>query len=280
MKINKNSLQARIKNLAQLNGIPSNVVLQNYFFDAFLKRLAKSKYCDKFVFKGGYLLSTLIGINNRATVDMDFHIEHLKIEEQNIRHIFEDISSIDVQDNVSFEFMDISEIRPDDEYGGFNICLLGKLENIRELVSVDVATGDPIMPGPISFEYKCLFDNELLNLKRYSFETIISEKLQTLLSRSVLNSRAKDYYDLFVIFKMRWSDIDIEVLKRAFRKTCEYRKTIFDKSQSLQILEEIKTNERMKNRWKSYADKKYFTKNISFEDTLEAVEYIINAIFA
>lgn len=180
MKINKNSLQARIQNLSIQKGVPSNVILQDYFFDAFLKRLAKSKYVDNFVFKGGFLLSATLGIDFRSTMDMDFLITKLMMTKKNIEKIFKEIADIEVDDYIHFEFVDIADIRQEDVYGGFNVYLLGRLENIKVVVSVDVATGDPITPSSVSYKYKCLFDNEVLIFAAYNFETIIAEKLQTI----------------------------------------------------------------------------------------------------
>jgi predicted nucleotidyltransferase component of viral defense system len=207
MKINKNSLQARIKNLSSQKGVPSNVILQDYFFDAFLKRLAKSQYVKNFVFKGGFLLSTTLGIDFRSTMDMDFLLTKLAMNKENIEKIFKEIAEIDVEDSIIFEFVDINDIRQEDEYGGFNVSLLGRLENIKVVVSIDIATGDPITPSSVSYNYRCLFDNEILTFVAYNFETIIAEKLQTILNRGVTNSRSKDFYDLYIIYKLRWNDI-------------------------------------------------------------------------
>lgn len=227
MRINKNSLQARIKNLSLEKGVPSNVILQDYFFDAFLKRLAKSQYVDKFIFKGGFYLSSVLGINYRSTMDIDFLLTKLAMTRDNIKNIFKEIALINVQDNIIFEFVNINDIRQEDEYGGYNISLLGRLDNIKVAVNIDVATGDPITPSSVLYKYHCLFDDEIITFTSYNFETIIAEKLQTILSRGATNSRSKDFYDLYIIYKLKWSDIDISNLKEAFKNTCKHRDTFF-----------------------------------------------------
>lgn len=212
MKINKNSLQARINNLSSKTGVHPNILLKTFFFDAFLKRLSVSKYCNNFVFKGGFLLSTSLGIDLRSTMDIDFLIEKINLEKSNIINIFIEIAQIDVKDNVSFEYLNIEDIRKDDQYGGYNITFLGKLENINEQVSIDIATGDPITPSEIDYHYKCSFDEEILYFKAYNYETILAEKLQTILIRGIVNSRCKDFYDVFIIHKLRWNNINLNNL--------------------------------------------------------------------
>ena len=279
MKINKNSLQARIKNLSSQKGVPSNVILHDYFFDAFLKRLAKSQYIDNFVFKGGFLLSTTLGIDFRSTMDMDFLLARLTMTKENIEKIFKEIAKINVDDNITFEFVDINDIRQEDEYGGFNVSLLGRLENIKVLVSIDIATGDPITPSPVSYKYRCLFDNEILTFTAYNFETIIAEKLQTILNRGVTNSRSKDFYDLYIIYKLRWKDINISTLKEAFNNTCRYRNTIFSSGHATEIKNQIENDLSMQKRWESFSKKNEFASDISFSDTISAINIILEVVF-
>ena len=279
MKINKNSLQARIKNLSSQKGVPSNVILQDYFFDAFLKRIAKSQYAENFVFKGGFLLSTTLGIDFRSTMDMDFLLTKLAMNKENIEKIFKEIAEIDVDDNITFKFVDINDIRQEDEYGGFNVSLLGRLENVKVVVSIDIATGDPITPSSVSYNYRCLFDNEILIFAAYNFETIIAEKLQTILSKGVTNSRSKDFYDLYIIYKLRWNDINISTLKEAFSNTCRYRNTIFSSGHATEIKNQIENDLSMQKRWESFSKKNEFASDISFSDTISVLNIILETVF-
>lgn len=276
--INKDSLQARINNLALKKGVPSNVILQSFFFDAFLKRLAKSEYHNNFVFKGGFLLSSSLGIDFRSTMDIDFLLRNLLMEKENIIKTVENIIKIDIDDGINFEFKKIKEIRPEDEYGGFNISLLGHLENIKVAVNIDIATGDPITPEPIQYKYKCVLDEEALTFSSYNFETILAEKLQTVLKRGVFNSRSKDFYDLYIIYKLRFDEMNINVLKEAFKRTCEYRKSIFTLEESEEIINEIKEDTSMQLRWNSYAKKNNFAKDILFSNVIDSIRALINII--
>ena len=278
MPINKNSLQARINNLSSKTGVHQNILIKSFFFDAFLKRLSVSKYRDNFVFKGGFLLSTSLGIDLRSTMDIDFLLTKMDLNRETIIDALTKISSIDCGDNITFEFKTIDEIRKEDEYGGYNVVFIGQLENIKEIVSVDIATGDPITPDAVNYEYRCLFEDVTLSFKAYNYETIVSEKLQTILVRDVLNSRSKDFYDMFAIYKLRISDIDSIVLKEAFEKTCNYRNTLFKKDEAIAIINRISNDFQMKTRWNSYRKKNKFAEGVEFEDAIKAVLYFLEIV--
>lgn len=279
MKINKNSLQTRINNLSKEMDVHANVLLVSFFFDAFISRLAKSIHADKFVFKGGFYLATLLGVKNRYTSDIDFLLRRESMDENRLREIFTDIIAIDADDSITFEISDISPIRDEDAYGGFSILLTGHLENVRQSFHVDVATGDPITPKDIEYSYQSLISNETIAFRAYNLETVVAEKLQTILFRGLLNSRCKDYYDIYIIHQLQWRKISIPDLRKSFETTCQYRKTPFEKEKSLLILEEISKSDIFQTRWKNYAKKSSFAKGITFEATIEACKEILDCIF-
>ena len=259
--------------------VHANVLLVSFFFDAFISRLAKSIHADKFVFKGGFYLATLLGVKNRYTSDIDFLLRRESMDENRLREIFTDIIAIDADDSITFEISDISPIRDEDAYGGFSILLTGHLENVRQSFHVDVATGDPITPKDIEYSYQSLISNETIAFRAYNLETVVAEKLQTILFRGLLNSRCKDYYDIYIIHQLQWRKISIPDLRKSFETTCQYRKTPFEKEKSLLILEEISKSDIFQTRWKNYAKKSSFAKGITFEATIEACKEILDCIF-
>ena len=158
------------------------------------------------------------------------------LEERNLTDIIKEIISVPVEDNITFEFESISPIRDEDEYGGFTFSLTGHLENIRQTLNLDIATGDPITPNAVLYKYKRLLEKDTLDFLAYNLETVISEKMQTIYNRGLLNSRNKDFYDIYIIYKLKWNEINISDLKSAFKKTFEYRKTIFTKESAFDVL--------------------------------------------
>jgi len=279
MKINKDSLRSKVNKLANDKSVSPNVILQQFFFDAFIKRLAKSKYLNNFVFKGGFLLSIDLGIENRSTMDLDFTLRNIKFDSKNIKTIFKEIISIDADDPLKFKILDVKDIRKEDEYGGFSVSLLGILENIKVNLSIDIATGDPITPSAITYKYNCIFDDMTIKFPSYNFETILAEKLETVLNRGITNSRSKDFYDIFIIDKMKYELINKTDLSKAFRNTCKYRNTHFTKEDSLNIIGEIKENQIINKRWVNYTKKNPFASDIKFEETIKSILRFINCVY-
>lgn len=275
MRINKDSLKARANNISSQLGISQNVVYDRFFFDAFLARLSISPYKDKFVLKGGLYLSSVLGIDTRSTMDMDFYIKHLSMEKENIVRLIKDIVNIGINDGVTFKVVGSSDIRPDDQYGGFQVKVVGKLDNVRYEFGIDVATGDPIVPSERNYDYKCLVTGETLPIKAYSLESVIAEKLETVLARQITNSRSKDFYDLYILRKTQLDNVDKGVLRKAFDETCKYRGFNISRESALTLLDEIKQNVQMNNRWNSYVKRAKYAAGLTFEEVINlAIEWI------
>ena len=272
MKINKDSLKARANNLANELGVSQNIIYDRFFYDAFLSRLATSRYKDKFVLKGGLYLSSLLGINNRSTMDLDFYLKSIAMEKDNIVSIVKEISALDLDDNISFTIIGSEDIRQEDIYGGFRVIILGKLDNVRHQFSIDVATGDPIIPSDRDYDYKCLVTGEVLPLKAYSLESVISEKLETVLVKGIANSRSKDFYDLYILRKTQIENVDTDALKQAFEKTCEYRSFRINKEDALSMLEILKENSLVDARWISYCKNAKYVNHLPFEEVIETIK--------
>lgn len=273
MKINKDSLSAKAGNIAKERKISANVVYSRYFFDCFLKRLSISPYVEKFVLKGGLFLSSVLGIENRSTLDIDFVVRRIRMERETIVKIIKEICQEKVDDNVSFEYVGDSEIMKDDIYGGFSVSVEGRLENIRQKFDIDLATADVVYPSDREYEYKCLITGEALRIKSYSIESFVSEKLQTFLLRGVLNSRAKDLYDLYVL--ERFLTKDAVNLKEAFMETCRSRDFETDKEKAEKTLESVSASVMQRKLWESYSRKTSYAKEITFEDVITSIGQLI-----
>ncbi len=214
---NAKSLMDRANNLAQRCDITTNEILQNYMFERVLERLSKSKYKNNFILKGGLLLSSIMGIDTRTTMDMDTCIKGINLDDTQLYEVLNEILSIDVNDNIKFYIKNSKPIREDDDYGGLKYNLLAQYENLRVNLSIDIATGDLITPKElIEYDYKMMFEDRSLQIMTYNIETIIAEKFQTVISRGILNSRMKDYYDLYYLTTYKQYSKDI--LRQAIKK--------------------------------------------------------------
>ena len=278
MKINKDSLKARANNIAREMNISQNIVYNRFFFDAFLARLAISKYQDKFILKGGLYLSSVLGIDSRSTMDMDFCVQKLSMERESIIRIVEEVAQIDIDDGITFKVVGSTNIRLEDPYGGYQIKVLGKLENVKSEFGIDVATGDPIVPSEKNYDYKCLVTGDVLPLKVYSLETVIAEKTQTLLVRKIANSRSKDFYDLYILRKTQLGNINEAFLKKAFQETCNHRNFSITKQESLDLINELRKNEQIQTRWLAYSKRNEYAKGIEFEEIINAITYFLGIV--
>lgn len=277
--MNKNALQARVNSLNKQTGVPHNTILQYFFFEEFLERLAKSKFRDNFIFKGGFLLSSILGINYRSTIDLDFLLRKESMDKVHLVNIVKEIVSIPNDKDVSFTIDSINQIREDDIYGGFHITLVGKMENIKQIVGIDIAAGDPITPGPIEHKIPKLLNEETIMVKGYNLETILSEKVETILNKGLTNSRMKDFYDVYVICKLKGNTIDWISFKKAFTNTCEHRQFLITQEKAIKLVTAIENDKEMEKRWNNYSLKNKFASDISFSDCVKALLALLKKQF-
>ena len=244
-------------------------------YDRFIERLAISDYKDIFILKGGFYLSTLFGLENRTTKDIDAAIKDANFTKENIENIIKSIIEIDINDNATIEFINISTIRDEDQYGGFRIILNVKMDTIRENFQIDIATGDPITPGPYEYKYMPILGDKHIKVWAYNIETVIAEKLETILNRAEANGRTRDYYDLYLIYTKGWDKVNIDNLRKAIDKTFTKRKYNRDIIDTIKILKE---SDILKKRWILYSKKYEYAKDLDYDKIFKCIEEIISVI--
>lgn len=272
--MNKDSLKAKAKNIAQKYNLDSRYIIQNVMFESLIRRISISKYNENIIIKGGFLLSSIFGFNQRSTMDMDATLKGMNLNKENVLNIIKDIIAIDINDGVRYEIFSIKDIRLEKKYPGFKIHLLAYLEDLRTHLMIDITTGDVITLKEIDYEYNTIFDNETINIMSYNIETIIAEKFEAIISRNVINSRMKDYYDLYMFTTLKWDNVNKNLLKIAINNTCNNRKTTNYLNDSSNYINLISKNGDLKKLWKEYQNKNVYAKNINFEDTILAISKI------
>lgn len=275
MNNNAQSVKDKLKTIAKQRNVDFNLVMRFYMYDRFMERLVTSKYKNNFILKGGFYLSKLFGIDNRSTIDIDTAIQNTELDKKNIKNIINEILNIDTNDNVIFLLEEITSIREEDEYGGLRVTVIFKLDNIKDKFHIDIATGDPIYPGPKYYNYQTLINNKEYEVLTYSIETILAEKIETILSKLEKSSRMKDYYDIYMIYKFEFERINKNNLKIAIEKT--FKKRNFNQN-PIKNIEIIKSSEILKIKWKSYTLKNKYAKNIDFNETIKCLEQFIKII--
>ena len=278
MITNVQALKDKAKNCANKNNLSVGQVLQNYMFERFLERLSKSKYNDKFIIKGGLLLSSIMGINVRTTMDIDADIAGMDFKKDEIEKLINEIIKIDLKDEVEIILDKVEDIREENEYGGFKFKLIAKFGNLKIPFHIDISTGDIITPRAIEYKYKMILEDDYINIWTYNQETVVAEKLQTILSRKIENSRMKDFYDLYYFVNFRWNEIDKEILKKAIQVTFTKRETLSDLENINNIIEVLETDSNLKMLWKDYQDRFKYAKNVKYKDAIEAIQIIKNVV--
>ena len=276
--MNKDSVTEKLRKRAKELKLNYNLVLNQFFFDEFLKLLSISKYQNNFMLKGGMLLTYTLGIQNRATQDIDFLVKGLTIDAVQIKDILNTIISGVDKSGVWFEVLnDGDTIRLEDKYGGVRYNIIGYLSNIRVPFSIDIATGDPIHPDAKVERYTTILNDDIY-LRLYPLETVLAEKLQTILARAENNSRSKDFYDIYTIMKNKDMQVDIEALKVAVDLTFIYRNTHILKTNALDITSQIYNNVEIQDRWSRYQKKNPYAKDISFESIVSEIKRLIEIV--
>ena len=273
--MNKDSVTRKLRNKAKELGLNYNLVLSKFFFDEFLKLLSNSVHRENFMLKGGMLLTYSLGVQNRATQDIDFLVKGFSLESAEMKKVLEGIIGDNKQSDIWFELNSTAEeIRAEDEYGGLRFHIIGHLANIRIPFSVDIATGDPIYPFPRVEKYSTILGDNI-ELKMYPLESVLSEKLQTVLARAENNSRSKDFYDIYAILKNKLEVINVKELKVAVSMTFSYRKTDVSKDEAKNIIGHINEDSLIKERWTRYQKKNPYANGIEFSEITESLNALV-----
>lgn len=271
---NAMSLKARIRNIAKQKNIPAQVIMQNYMFERLLVRLAKSEYKDKFVLKGGMLVAAIVGLDNRATMDLDTTLKNLPLTPESIKIALTEICNISCEDEVVFEMGNITPIREDDIYGGYRVMINAKYDTLLTPLSIDVSTGDAITPHAVEFTFNEIFDEDKsFELWAYNIETVLAEKVETILRRTVFNTRPRDFYDAYILATTQKFDKDI--FKDALRATARHRGTTEQISNVDQILKNISESKELRAMWDKYRKQFTYAENIPYERVLAELQTLI-----
>lgn len=275
---NAMQLKAVIKNIAKEKHISAQLVMQNFMLERLLERISVSKYRQNFILKGGFLIAAMVGLDTRATMDMDATIKGLSVNEQTIREMFEEICKIELADDVTFSFRSIGEIREGDEYTGYRVSLSANYPPMAVPLKLDITTGDKITPQEIEYQFKLLLENRSILVFAYNLETILAEKLETVISRGDQNTRPRDYYDIYILAKLQYSNIEPNSLKAALKATTKRRSSSAVVRDYRKIMNIVKGSEIMQRQWKNYQKDFEYATDIVFEETCDATVELMDLL--
>lgn len=268
-------LKAKVRNVSNGSSDKAQMLIRNYIMERFLERMSISKYRDNFILKGGMLVSRLVGIEQRTTMDIDTTIKNLSIQKDKMTKFINEIISIELDDNVYFEIKEIYQIMEGFDYPGVRFLLEARLDNLKQVIKVDISTNDVITPTAVDYSYKLMFEERYIHLYTYNVETLLAEKLETILDRNVSNTRMRDYYDIYTL--KNTVDIDLELLQEALNKTCIKRNSVDTLNNYQHIMEAISIDGGLQDNWDRYVKKSYYVNDLSWNDVTKSVSELIES---
>ncbi len=271
-------LNIKAKELERKTGLQHLDIYRRFMFERILERISVSKYASNFILKGGLLLSAMFGIESRNTRDIDISIKGIDVSKEKMINVLNEILTINLYDNVKFQVVNVSDIRQDDEYGGNKYHITGKIENLTVPLEIDISTGDEITPRQLKYEYNSLFEDKIIHIDSYNIETILSEKIETVLRRTLYNGRMKDFYDIYVFLTQFKEDINIGDFEKAFNNTLTNRNALDYLKDYDEIFNEMLGYDTIRNTWNKYTSRNKYAENIKFDDIIEILRKFLKEI--
>ena len=267
-------IKGAIRNISKKTGVNPNSLLQMCLFEGILEKISKSKYRENFILKGGLLISSLIGVDVRSTMDMDTTLRGIPLNEVSITNILNEILAIEIDADIEYKLIKLSPIRQEDVYEDFCAsisCIFGK---INASLNIDITTGDVITPREMNYSYSKILEEGTIPIMTYTIETILAEKFETISSRNITTTRARDFYDLYMVYSIYKDKIDKDLLRKAIERTSKYRGSFETALQYKEIVELFRESETPKKLWKKYTQNNPYAKNVDFLDTISVYEEI------
>lgn len=271
-------IKGRIKSVAKQNNADARTLMRIYMMERFLERLAQSEYRDNFIIKGGILVTAMIGVAHRSTMDIDTSMKNLNLSAEDALRVVNQVKDIDLDDGVSFEVKDVSNIMDEMEYPGIRVTMNANVGRLITPLKIDISTGDVITPRAIEFNYDLLLEDRSISLWSYNLETILAEKLQTVLARGILNTRMRDFYDIRMLLDTYEDKANKAVLKDAFAATCKKRGTDHLQEQAEEIIKIIEADEQLRVLWRAYQKKYSYAAEIDYASVISGVRKLMDWI--
>ena len=271
-------VKAKIRNMSGGDSTKAQTLLRNYMMERFLERCSISKYRNHFILKGGMFVASYVGLDTRATMDIDTTVQALPLTLEKASEIIQEIIDVQLEDGVSFEIVSSKEIMEEHEYAGLRFMLDSYLGQIRQAIKIDISTGDAITPAAIKYSYPLMFEDRAISILSYNLETVLGEKMETILSRAEANTRMRDFYDIYILLNEKRNDIQNAILKMAFDATCRKRNSTALTVQAPEILAGVKESDVLKRHWDNYSMNNYYVGKLEWNDVFSKTEELAKMI--
>lgn len=269
-------LKAKVRNLSGNDSQKAQTLIRNFIMERFLERIASSKYRNNFILKGGMLVAAVVGLDTRATMDIDTSIKSLTFTKENAVKVVEDIIAVYIPDGINFAITKVTDIMEEHDYPGIRFVLEARMDRMKQAIKVDISTGDVITPGAVKYSYKLMFEDRSIFLWTYNLETLLAEKLETIMVRGNTNTRMRDFYDIYMI--MEKEAIDNDILKSAFIATSTKRNSINQMQDFKNILHIVETDEEMQKLWENYRSNSFFVNELAWKDVMASIKLLAEKV--
>ena len=271
-------LKGAIRNIAAKKNLRPQEVLQMFLFERVLERLANSNYRNNFILKGGLLISSMLGISERTTMDMDTTVRGISMEEEEIVSVVKEILSVDVDDGIKFMLKTIEPIREDDAYNNFRVHLTAQYGKINAPMKIDITTGDTITPAAVQYSYPLSFEERSIPILAYTLETVLAEKYETIIRRNIGTTRARDFYDLHMLYQYHKDEIRMDILKTAVLHTARKRGSLEEINDWKEVLHDIREEPILNQLWKNYTSENSYASKLAFSEVLDTVDELASGL--
>lgn len=273
---NATQLKAMVRNLSGSDSNKALMLIRNYFMQRFLERITQSEYRDHFILKGGMLVASLVGLNTRATMDIDTTVKAVSLSRENAIRMMERIITVEIPDGTSFQISKVTDIMEDHDYPGLRFFLEARMERLQQTIKIDISTGDVITPRAVEYSYPLMFEDRTIAIWTYNLETLLGEKLETIMARGTANTRMRDFYDLHVLSMQQ--KFDREILKKAFLATSQKRNTIHQLSDLHDIVQRVAADTEMRSRWENYRKESFYVGLLSWDAVTDSVKQLADIV--
>ncbi len=267
-------LKDKVSNMSGNDSKKAQTLIRKYMMERFLARIAASDYKNNFILKGGMLVSAIVGVEARATMDIDTTVRAFPLTKDKAKEVIADVMAIDLGDGISYEIKKVEDIMEEHDYSGIRFTMEVTLEKLRDAIKIDISTGDEITPSAIEFSYPMMFDGGKLNVWSYNLETMLAEKLETVIARSTLNTRMRDFYDIHILWTEKFDMINIETLRQAIVNVARKRGTLHLFDNTDEILNDIRESEYLRDNWSNYKSASYYVGDLSWDEVMKTTSFV------
>ncbi len=264
-------LKDKIANLSGNDSKKAQALIRKYMMERFLARISESEYKNNFILKGGMLVSALVGVESRATMDIDTTVRSMTLTKENAESIINQIANIDLDDGIQYEIKRVEDIMEEHDYSGVRFTVSATFEKLRDTIKIDISTGDEITPSAIELSYPMMFDDEKINIWSYNVETMLAEKVETVVARATLNTRMRDFYDIHILWSEKAGEINIDILRNAIVNVARKRETIKLFESVNEILDDISRSDYLQGNWNNYKKSNYYVGDLEWQDVVKTV---------